>query len=177
MSIKVKFPDKFQEFMTDVYNRLDNKVLLNIAGEEIFTSIQENFEAGGRPDWKDLTRNTKSLRETEGFHKGSYFKILVRSGGLKNSIFKKIKGNTLYIGTKLKYARTHQEGAKKGSFGTVAVKIKKHERIINGKVVHVRSHIRKQKSPWGDIPARPFMMVQDEDWEIIMDTIKEYLNI
>lgn len=48
-------------------------------------------------------------------------------------------------------------------------------RPIKPKKVTVKAHIRKISLPWGDIPARPFMMIQDDDWTEIKETLAEFL--
>ncbi len=67
---------------------------------------------------------------------------LIKSGVLKNSIYSRYDSEAAYVYTTKKYAPTHQFGARQGQYG--------------------RSR-RNGPIPWGDVPARPFMMIQDED--------------
>jgi phage virion morphogenesis protein len=57
--------------------------------------------------------------------------------------------NFVEIGSQKEYAAVQQIGAKKHAFG---------------------------KSPWGDIPARPFLGISDQDRTDILDTISDYLS-
>lgn len=57
-------------------------------------------------------------------------------------------GQTLLVGSPQKYAAVQQFGAKAREFG---------------------------RAPWGDIPARPFLGVSDEDQTTILDILGHYL--
>jgi phage gpG-like protein len=39
----------------------------------------------------------------------------------------------------------------------------------------VKAHTREMTLPWGDIPARSFMLIQDDDWDEIKDTLADFL--
>lgn len=75
---------------------------------------------------------------------------LIDGGDLARQITKDIDGNTLYIGSTTPYSAVQQFGAKKHQF--------------------------KGKAPWGDIPARPFLGLSDQDRTHILDTISDYLT-
>lgn len=134
-------------------------------------SIRTNFAESGRPvKWKKLkTRSGQPLRET---------------GRLMNSIGKLVSGNTVYVGTNVVYAAVHHFGAKKGSFGTFAVKVGAYQRLTKqafGKQLKfpvwatVSAHTRHTALPWGDIPARPFMLLQDEDITDINSLLADWI--
>lgn len=151
----------------------DRDQALEAIGAMARESIRTNFAEGGRPEkWKKpKTRSGQPLRDT---------------GRLMNSIGQLISGDTVYVGTNLIYAAVHQFGAKKSSFGVFAVKVSAHKRLTRkafGKQLKfpvwatVKPHVRKTAMPWGDIPARPFMLLQDEDItdmnELLADWIME----
>jgi len=140
-----------------------------IIGSIIRTSIIRNFEKSGRPGkWKKHSRLTEKRR-------GKGAKILMAqglAGGLAASINYQAGKNSVKIGTNKIYGAVHQFGAKKGSFGSVTANIKEHLR----KGTKVKGHTRKMKLPWGDIPARPFLMVQDEDWTEIRAALSDYIT-
>ena len=73
-------------------------------------------------------------------------------------------------------AAVHNFGAKRGSFGTVQAAVRAHLRRIKGKEQKVRAHTRKQPMPWGDIPAREFMLLQADDLVEIKDMVGAYLT-
>lgn len=143
---------EFQKLVGEVADRMVNKrqVMEDIAeiGED---SIRTNFDAGGRPTkWAPLKRRDgQPLRDKDR---------------LMNSFGHQIDGNTVLIGTNAVYAAVHNFGAKKGSFGSFVAKVKEHGRKTkSGKSSKVRAHTRSVRLPWGDIPAREFMLLQSED--------------
>lgn len=136
-------------------------------GEIVQTSIQRNFNAGGRPDKWEKSRRAKQ----EGGQ------TLIDRAILKNSINVRAGKDFAQVGTADRRAAVHHFGAQKGSFGTVAVQVGEHLRnLASGKTVTVKAHTRRQELPWGDIPARPFMLVQDEDWGEIVHTLTDFLT-
>ena len=82
--------------------------------------------------------------------------------------------------TNVVYAAIMHFGAKRGEFGekTFIQRVKEHVRRMRGKISRVRAHQRtvRLKLPWGDIPARPFMLIQPEDITDITELINRYLN-
>ncbi|MFA7175540.1 MAG: phage virion morphogenesis protein [Kiritimatiellia bacterium] len=79
---------------------------LQIVGEVVQTSVQRNFEAGGRPGrWKPLSAKTLKYKKNG--------KILVdkgMAGGLLGSIHYTVGRNSVIIGTDKIYAAAHQFG-------------------------------------------------------------------
>lgn len=67
-------------------------------------------------------------------------KPLLDTGVLRNSITFRVEGNSVLVGTNLKYAGTQQFGAAKGAFG----------RTRHGAPI-----------PWGNIPARAFLPMRN----------------
>jgi len=140
-----------------------------IIGSIIRTSVVRNFEKSGRPaKWKKHSRLTAKRR-------GKGAKILMAqglAGGLAGSINYQAGKNSVKIGTNKIYGAIHQFGAKKGSFGTVTANISPYFR----QGIKVKEHTRKMKLPWGDIPARPFLMIQNEDWTEIRAALNDYIT-
>lgn len=143
----------------------NKKDALRTIGAIARESIRYNFRAGGRPNkWVASKRVTAKRGQT-----------LRKSGRLMNSITSTIAGDRVIVGTNVIYAAVQNYGAKKFSFGTVLAKIPAHSRKnpardikdgrkkMAGGVSFVRAHTRTMKLPWGDIPARPFMVLQQED--------------
>ena len=116
------------------------------AGEVLITSIRKNFETGGRPEkWQGLKASTIKGRMLQGHWPG---KILIRhgvSGGLLGSLSYKASPDRVVVSANKIYAAIHHFGGKAG-----------------------RGHK-------ANIPARPFMLVQDEDWSEIKRMAGEYL--
>jgi phage gpG-like protein len=166
-SAGIKIDDsELQKVCAKIIQRGTNKKNgLRTIGAIARESIRYNFRAGGRPNkWAESKGAAKRRGQT-----------LRRSGRLMNSITSTISGESVIVGTNVIYAAVQNYGAKKFSFGTVVAKVKAHSRKnpagdiksgrkkLAGGVSFVRAHTRKMQLPWGDIPARPFMVLQQED--------------
>jgi len=122
-------------------------------GEEVLTSIKLNFERGGREGgrtrtWQPLAPATVKERCRLGLWPGQ---ILVRkgvSGGLLGSINYQAFDDRVVIGARKRYAAIQQLG---GWFQTI-----KGRRTVK-------------------VPARPYLVVQPEDREIMRRTIIDHL--
>ena len=144
-------------------------------GETIIESVQTNFESGGRPSWPPLAASTIKQRQRQGKWPGM---ILVRkgvSGGLMGAIHYQPARSSVIISANKAYAAMQQFGARKGAFGEKQVLVHGHDRKTKKGVVRVCDHRRRQKTPWGNVPARPFLMIQPEDWETIKESLANYL--
>ena len=166
------------EFFRDISSRcLNKKPVLSAIGQIVHASVVRNFEKGGRPNaWARLSPTTKAQRARKGKWPGKTLLIQGFAGGLLGSIHPTVGTDNVSVGTDKAYAAVHQFGARKGSFGTFSVIVKEHMRKPSkGKPSTIGTHSRKQKLPWGDIPARPFLLVQPEDWDEIRATMLDYL--
>jgi len=148
----------------------DLSVPMKVAAQILVDSVLENFQAGGRPDaWEELADATLLAKLPKT-------KILIDSGDLFDSIHGESGPDWARASTDRVYARIHQEG------GVIdqEVSVSAHERLIQQafgkpiqpKTVHVREHQRHMQV---EIPARPFMLAQDEDLENIGDAVADYL--
>ena len=107
-------------------------------GQAIRTSINKNFEAGGRPQgWVRLSPATVAK-------KGRDIK-LIDKGRLKRSIKVQAFPDRVVVGTNVVYAAIHHFGGQAGRGRKVT------------------------------IPARPYMLIQGEDWKEINETAADYL--
>ena len=64
-----------------------------------------------------------------------------------------VSDSIIEIGSPVEYAAVHQFGAKKGAFGRTK---------------------RGAPIPWGDIPARPFLGISDEDSDMIRNVLLDF---
>lgn len=160
------------------FRRLTEKVqdmtpLMETIGELGVTSIMRNFEKGGRPDrWKPSQRVQK---------KGG--KTLIKSGRLMHSLMHfKAFFNSVTWGTNVPYAAAHQFGCKKSFF----VEVREHMRRVKdygGKARVSRNYRGSHPAHWSahkrmqhmNLPKRPFLMLQDEDWVMIRAAAQNYL--
>ena len=129
--------------------------MLKEIGEAVIESTKLRFKDGVNPDdirWKPLSAVTLARRRKKG--KGA--QALLDTGRLRNSIAKRVDGRSVWIGTNVIYAKTHQFGAAKGAFGS-------------GKT-------RKFPIPWGNIPARPFIGFSNDDQAEIIGIIQRRIS-
>ena len=143
---------------------------LKVIGEILRTSAVKNFLAGGRPKkWAPLSEVTKKRRKGTAI-----LRIQGLAGGLMGSVSWRALKDQVIVGTNKIYGAVHQFGAKKGQFGTVIAARKMGRAGRSGATVYSRGY--RQAIPWGDIPARPFLMIQDEDWPEINDALAGHVT-
>lgn len=130
----------------------DPRPMLLDIGEALVNSTRDRFSAQRGPDgqtWKSLSPRYLA---TKSPNPG---KILQRRGDLVRQIFPQVEGATLLVGTDRVYGAVHQFGALKGAFGKTR---------------------RGAPIPWGDIPARPFLGISDDDAAEIIAIARDHLQ-
>jgi phage virion morphogenesis protein len=141
-------------------------------------SVMQNFREQGtdKGKWEKLSETTIILRR-KGKGKGTP-KILQNTGFLRNSIFPGYIGNEAFVATNVPYASIHQFGAEKGSIArNIKARIKEHIRRVKGKRIRVREHTRTIPNiPWGNVPARPFMVLRESYKEQIKQLFNQYMT-
>ena len=152
--------EEVKKTLGNILSRLaDRRPAMRIVGEIVRTSVTKNFEVGGRPvQWKPSRRAAREGGQT-----------LVKSGRLVNSIFAEADNSRAVVGTNVKYARAHQLGAKIGARVILPVK---------GKALFwpgARHPVKKVNWPGATIPARPFLVIQDEDWAEIRQAMTQHI--
>ncbi|ACL05243.1 phage virion morphogenesis protein [Desulfatibacillum aliphaticivorans] len=173
MGVQISISTESKE-VTDLLHQVlakfgDLTPAMQIIGEIVHASIMRNFETGGRPAWRNLSEATIARREREKKWPGQ---ILVRTGELMRGISYKAGPDSVTLSANSIKAATLHFGARKGRFGQRAVRVRAFTRKDG---VKVKSHTRQASFPWGDIPARNFMVVQPEDWPEITEALKEFL--
>ena len=153
-------------------------------GEAMLNVTRERFNTQTAPDgtpWKPLSPAYKLIK------KPNADKILTLYGRLRGTLTYQAGPKEVRIGTPLIYGATHQFGAAKGSFGTVAAQINEYTRrgksgrdaqgrSTAAKPISVRAHTRKMAIPWGDIPARPFLGLSTSDEQELLDILNDHLS-
>lgn len=170
--ITIQFDDKQsrQTFARLAASAKNPGPVLEEIGELLIDSTKQRFGTSRAPDGTPWAKNSPTtILQYLGRYKSSFNKrdgrltkkgaerasskrpLIGETGDLARQITKRVDGNhTLLVGSTVKkYAAVQQFGAKKGAFG---------------------------KAPWGDIPARPFLGISDQDHRSILDTISDYLN-
>ncbi|MBI5328862.1 MAG: phage virion morphogenesis protein [Deltaproteobacteria bacterium] len=150
MQIKVNIDDKE---VRGLLNKLQEKTkdltpAMQDVGEIVKRSITKNFDAGGRPKpWAKSAKGGIPLTDT---------------ARLKNSFTIRADANEATVGTNVQYAAIHQFGGKITAKNKPYLKFKVGEKWVSKKSV--------------TIPARPFMLVQDEDWTAIKTALSRRLT-
>ncbi len=135
---------------------LDLSIPLKEASLYMMGSINENFEASGRPiPWTPLAESTRRSRSIRifrsrtksffAFSRSLEMRPLLGKGILRGSMTPQVGLSYFSIGTNLIYARIHQFGGMAG-----------------------RNHAAK-------IPARPYLLFQVEDIPIINQMVTDYI--
>jgi len=114
--------------------------------EYLTESTKQRFVDGKAPDDTDWAENRPA---TIARKKGDK-PLIGESKALSTILFGDITANTLLFGSPMEYAAVQQFGAKKHSF-------------TGG------------KSPFGDIPARPFLGISNKDEDVILEIIKDHI--
>ena len=148
-------------------------------------SIRRNFDVGGRPPWQALSSVTKEIRVREGFSEGP---ILVRTGKLKRVAGQlniwTIDSEKAFVSNlgAASYGIVHQEGAAftgRGGGGSKKKNMQKrvtvHPLTMERTVTMVE--IKKPTTGGGgSIPARPFLLIQDDDVAQVDRVFGEWLR-
>ncbi|MBF0528564.1 MAG: phage virion morphogenesis protein [Deltaproteobacteria bacterium] len=146
-------------------------------GDVIVESVLENFQKEGRPTkWKKWSDTTILLRKkmTPSKDDGTILKLmgpLVRSNNYKAAD----DSVTVFAGgAAAPYAALQQFGSNATWYGQATIKA--FRRKVRGKYQQVKTHQRWMKTPWGPVPARPFLMIQDQDWDAMRQQLMEWLR-
>lgn len=142
-------------------------------GEALVASTKQRFVDTKAPDgtpWEPNTETTLarhlskysgSFKKRGGLSKRGQQRLASKkplqgeTKSLSTTINWQLEGNVLHIGSPMEYAATQQFGAKRGAFG-----------VYNNR-----------PTPWGDIPARPYLGISSEDESAILDLLQDYLKI
>ena len=154
-------------------------------------SIRKNFTSGGRPPWEELAHDTVRKR-------GTSKPILIRTGALRRGVTKigiwsigKTSATIRNLPENIWYGKVHQEGIEGDALSSgnwfakyerAAIKrlgkeAKKSE--ITAEAFNIMDEGIKRHGPVRasrpGIPARPFVMFQDEDMDEIQEVFAEWM--
>ena len=145
---------------------------LKLIGEVLVESTKQRFKASRAPDGSPWAPNTETTlerhlslfagsrtktgkRSAKGARRAAAKKPLIgETKALSTTITLQVIGDTLYVGSPQEYAGTQQFGAKRGQYGKTR---------------------RGAPIPWGDIPARPFLGLSDDDRTEVLAVLREHL--
>ena len=127
--------------------RLRNlRPVMRVIAQDLMTQKDINFRKQSEPDgkkWALLSIDSTLKRRNNDV---ATIKVLQDTGRLRASFKSKTTNNSAKIGTNVKYAKTHQFGARKGQYR------------VRLQGTSLRNRRRWTITiPWGDIPARPMV--------------------
>lgn len=138
---------------------------------ELRTSIEENFEVGGRYSSPgSIIGGSKKWTIKNG--RGTLLGSSLGSSALHQSFVTKYDNDSATVGTNKKYARIHNFGGTTKPHEIKARNFKSLKFNWKGDT----AHYRMVHHPGSNIPARPFMVVQPEDIESFKETLIEHLT-
>jgi phage gpG-like protein len=158
--------------------------------EVMIPSIKKNFDSQGRPGWEPLAEDTLLLRDRIG----KTGPILNRSGLLKRNMsyqtmwsitqeFAIIKD----LPQRVWYGKVHQEGrnsmrtrmkseVQKAAKQGIKLSPDKAAQIVQARIDQELLSGQGSKHSSTNIPARPFVMFQDEDYDDIEEVFGKWLQ-
>lgn len=144
--------------------------VMKVIGETVRTSVVKNFLEKGRPtQWMPLAPETIRRKKNKG-------RVLIEESHLMDSVNWRASASRVEVGTNKVYAAIHQFG-----FGG-KVSIPAHRRKVESR--DIRDGKKKKASGVGfvkaherrmNVPARPFLMVQNEDIAEIREMITAHI--
>jgi phage gpG-like protein len=156
-------------------------------GEWMKNSVRANFMVGGRPDawppmkpqslwqwvmsrktWRKGARHEGRL-SAKGFAAKRGRKLLINTARLMGSIFWRLIPGGVAVGTRTKYGAIHQFG---GVIPERIITPKKKKALYWPGAGHP---VQKSKIPATTIPARPFLVVQEADWNYLVKNMSGHL--
>ncbi len=127
-------------------------------GRYLVRSTKERFKKGESPEgakWAPKSATTLARYGARKSNRVDIRPLFGPSGALSSQIFHEAGPTHVAVGSNLIYAAVQQFGAGKGQFGNMA----------NGSPI-----------PWGNIPARPFLGLSQEDETNILALVVDYLS-
>ena len=151
-----------EEYLTRLKAKLSNpEPLLKGIGEDVMHSTKERFKSSTAPDGRPWAPNSDVTLQRYGSHWGR--KIAAKRMAQKRPLIGESKalsrtinwqllpgGKAVAVGSPMIYAATHQFGARKHQFGP--------------------------RTPWGAIPARPFLGLSDADKRHILALLERHIT-
>ena len=140
---------------------VNTRPVMAAVGNLVVKSVRQNFREEGRPDKWVPSKKAKG-------------RTLLATGALMKSIHYELDNDgaavTVMTGT-MKYARIMQNGGKTPKHDIVA----KNRRALRFTVGGLTLYRKSVHHPGSRIPARPYMLLQDEDEVKIKDMLVDHL--
>lgn len=133
----------------------DMTPLMQDLGELLVVSTQERVQAGMQPDGQPFAPRSQTTLDRYAELGLSFGQPLNQSGEMRGGVFYQAGSDSVEIGSNAIQAAVMQFGAEQGAFGETA---------------------RGGPIPWGDIPARPWLGISDDDRTNILAEIEDWLT-
>jgi len=150
----------------------DLEPALRDIGEYLTKSTKERFIEGKAPDgtaWAPNTDLTLSRKKGDK-------PLIGESKRLSNELAYDLLGDGLEFGSSLEYAAVQQFGAKMGEFGRYS-QVARYNKYDEKDFRRYAGTKKGFPLPWGDIPARPYLGISDDDRINIVAILMEHLTI
>ena len=152
IKIEVQEAELQQGLQALIETGLDLTPVMADIGEQLLNSTRQRFSDQVSPEgeaWSPLSHVTKARK------KKNKDKILTEEGRLRRLLSVQAGKNYVDVGSTRIYAGTHQFGAERGAYS----------KTQRGALI-----------PWGNIPARPFLGVSNDDKKTILEIIQKHLK-
>lgn len=149
----------------------DMTPLMQDLGEFAVYTTKERFLRGEAPDgtpWAPKSQSTLDSYARRG-DAGDARPLFGPSGRLSSEIHYVAASASVEWGSSLIYAAVQQFGAEQGAFGARMGRTQPSEKRPAGQDYFF-------PIPWGDIPARPFLGISEDDRSGFLDIIEEWLE-
>lgn len=149
--------------VTPAFERLEDllddlsPVMVEI-GEYITQATKNRFRTSTGPDGNQWAAKSQTTLMNYGIRKSNRVPVKPLIGltrNLSKNIFFDATSDSVEIGSPEIYSAVMQFGAAKGAFGTTS---------------------RGAPIPWGNIPARPFLGVSNDDQDEIIDIVEDWVS-
>ena len=163
----------FSRWLTQTLGRITHlEDALKEIGDILVQSTQNRFGTKIAPSGATWAPNSPVTVAIKGH--GS--QLRGESKALGDTIHPQLDGSSaVEVGSNMVYAAVQQFGAKMGQFGRYS-QIARYRKYGEKDFRRYAGTKKGFPIPWGDIPARPFLGVSDQDEADIMRTLTGYLS-
>lgn len=179
ISVEIKNPAEVADLLEKLSAKVGLKglsLVMRSFGQDLVNSVQRNFDEEGRPEkWKPLkpaTIRAWLMKRKSWISRGRKPFSTAMIGGV---------GIPLTRSGKAAYSGVEGQSGRKILTDTARLRRSIHSVLINKFTVAVRAGTEYAAThqfgvPGRNAPARPFLLVQDEDWVNFREQVRLYLE-
>lgn len=138
-------------------------------GELLVASNQDRVQKGLQPDGQPFAPRSQTTLDRYAAKELSFGAVLNQSGDMRLGVHYQAGADQLEIGSNAIQAAVMQFGAEQGAFGAHMGRTKPSEKRKKSQSYFVTL-------PWGDIPARPWLGVSEDDRSNILAELQDWLG-